>query len=201
MTDPVSTTRSTYDSIAVEFERVTRNPFSGHGDDLDAFVSMLAPGARVADVGCGPGRDAALLRERGVAVVRLDLSMAMLRLGDHSARAQVDMRVLPVRSGSLDGVWCHAALLHIPLADAPRVVAELGRVVRPAGALHLAVAEGDGEGWQTDLYDGAPRWFAHHRIEGLSVMLDQAGFVVEDVRRHSSHRDWLVVRASKQQAR
>ncbi|HEX6501011.1 MAG TPA: class I SAM-dependent methyltransferase [Micromonosporaceae bacterium] len=197
MTDPVAVTRATYDTIAVEYERRTRTPFAGLADDVDAFASALPVSALVADVGCGPGRDAALLSERGPVVVRLDLSLAMLRMGDRSRAVQADMRALPLRSDSLDGVWCQAAMLHVPLADAPLALAEFGRVVRRDGVLYLAVAEGDGEGWQTDVHSGEHRWFAHHRVDSLSALLAGAGFSVRDVTRRSSHRDWLVVRARR----
>jgi 2-polyprenyl-3-methyl-5-hydroxy-6-metoxy-1,4-benzoquinol methylase len=33
--------------------------------DMGRFVARLAPGVRVLDVGCGPGRDAAWLGEQG----------------------------------------------------------------------------------------------------------------------------------------
>jgi SAM-dependent methyltransferase len=44
-----------------------------------AFAAALPPGARVADLGCGPGCYAELLRRAGLRVVGLDLTAAMLR--------------------------------------------------------------------------------------------------------------------------
>ncbi len=121
--------------------------------------------------------------------------MGMLRIGGLSDVVQADMRELPLVTASLDGVWSHAALLHLPLADAPLALAEFARVLRRGGALHLTVAEGDGEGYQTDLYGGRPRFFAHHREDGLVAALAAAGFVTVQVERDSSHRDWLTVDA------
>jgi SAM-dependent methyltransferase len=197
MTDPVAATRATYDVIASDFERRTRTPFADLIADLDGFVSALPLGARVADVGCGPGRDAALLRERGVTVIPLDFSMEMLRIGDRSRAVQADMRALPLQSTSLDGVWCQAAMLHIPLAGVPAVLSEFGRVLRPGGKLYLTVAEGDGEGWQTGGYDGEIRWFAHHRVDSLAALLTGAGFATTGVRQRTSHREWLVITADR----
>ncbi|WP_433047945.1 class I SAM-dependent methyltransferase [Dactylosporangium sp. CS-033363] len=107
------------------------------------------------------------------------------------------MRALPFQAGSLDGVWCQAALLHVPLGGVPAVLAEFGRVVRAGGPWQLTVAEGDGEGWQSELYDGNPRWFAHHRADSLTAMLADAGFAAGRVRRRSANREWLAVRARK----
>jgi SAM-dependent methyltransferase len=80
----VTVTQSTYDTIAAEFERRTRSGFEGLAEEMAAFTAPLPAGARVADVGCGPGGDTGLLERRGYWVARLDLSEQMLRLGDGS---------------------------------------------------------------------------------------------------------------------
>jgi SAM-dependent methyltransferase len=198
MVDPLAVTRSTYDVIAPEFARAQVQGYPELAADLRWLAGQLPSGALVADVGCGPGRDLVLLRQHGFRAVGLDLSEAMLRAGGHSGVAQADMRALPLRDGCLDGIWCHAALLHIPHEYAPGVLAEFGRVVRPGGAVHLMVAGGDGEGWEPHGYGGdGLRWFAYHRLGPLTSLLGRAGFeVVESVSR-TSHRAWLGVRARK----
>jgi len=194
----VHVTRAHYDDVAHEFEQRSREPYEELQAHLDAFREQLPPDARVADVGCGPGRDTALLRERGLRVLGLDLSMGMLRVIERDDVAQADMRMLPIRTAGLDGVWCNAAMLHLPLADVPRTVAEFARVLRPGGALHLLVAEGDGEGWQVSPYDKhRRRWFSHHREEPLARMLADAGLEVSYVERRSRNRDWLLLRATR----
>ena len=192
----VRTTRATYDAIAGEYRQRTREPFGGLDEQVRAFLGRVPDQGLVADIGCGPGRDTDLLRRHGLTVIGLDLAEGMLREGGLADVAQADMRALPIADEVLDGIWCHAALLHLPLADAPVAIGEFARVLRPGGALHLVVAEGDGEGFQTDMYGGRPRWFSHHRAEGLTAMLGAAGFAVHGISRNSSHRDWLVVDAT-----
>ena len=70
-------------------------------------------------------------------------------------------------------------------------------VVKAGGPLHLTVAEGDGEGWQSDLYGGKPRWFAHHRRDSLMGMLADAGFTRGSVRHRLIHRHWLAIAARR----
>jgi SAM-dependent methyltransferase len=58
----------------------------GRGDDdrgwlvpvLDQFLAMVRPGGIVLDLGCGPGREAFELAERGVRVVGLDIASSLL---------------------------------------------------------------------------------------------------------------------------
>ncbi len=192
MSDPVARTRATYDEVADEFARVTATPWPELDRLISAFLVRLPERARVLDAGCGPGRDTRSLRGRGARVTGLDISFGMLRSQSLSGAAQADMRALPIADASVDGVWCQAALLHIPRADVPRVLAEFARVTRTAGALHLAVSEGDGENWETERYgSSSPRWFVHHRLAPLREMLAAAGWNVVDVSRLDHNRDWL----------
>jgi SAM-dependent methyltransferase len=195
--DRVRRTRDTYDEVAFEFAERAATPWPELNEMMSAFLVRLPERPRVLDAGCGPGRDTRLLRGRGARVVGLDLSFGMLRSQSLSGAVQADMRVLPVASAAVDGVWCQAALLHIPRAAVPGVLAEFARVTRSAGVLHLAVSEGDGEGWATARYGpGSPRWFVHHRFEPLRETLADAGWQVVDVSRLRTSRDWLCLLAT-----
>ena len=104
----------------------------------------LEPGARVLDVGCGPGRHAVALAARGISVVGIDLSWRFVSLGaagDTDARfVHADARLLPVRDGAFDAAvsLCQGAfgLLGGPGADPggeARVLEAMARAVRPGG--------------------------------------------------------------------
>jgi SAM-dependent methyltransferase len=200
MIEPTSETRKTYDLISTEYAKrkvATDARLLGH---LDAMCATIPAGGVVVDAGCGPGLEITLLRERGFRVAGLDLSLGQLRTGGLSGVAQADMRHLPLRTASADALWCQAALLHIPHPAVPSVLGEFARVVRPGGALYLAVAEGDGAGWEVATQYGSDlrRWFTYHREPDLTALLATAGFEVGRVARNrGSHRDWLAVHASR----
>jgi SAM-dependent methyltransferase len=189
--------RDTYDAIALDYHARANRIWPELPAAVARFAQAVPAGDWVADVGCGPGRDTALLRSAGLRAVGLDLSLGMLRAGGLAGMAQADMRALPVGSGALAGVWSCAALLHIPLAAAPGVLAEFARVVRPGGVLHLQVAEGDGEEWQYGGSQGRPRFFAHHREPELTSQLGAVGFAVYRVERAATHRNWLIIDAGR----
>jgi SAM-dependent methyltransferase len=195
--DPVGANRATYDRVAPLYRQRSGTVYPRLVEMVAGFAAAVPRGGWVADIGCGPGRDTALLREAGLRVIGLDLSLGMLRADGLPDVAQADMRALPLADGALAGIWCSAALLHIPLADAPRVLAGFARVSAPGGVLHLQVAEGDGEHWEIDHYPGERRFFAHHREPELTAALARVGFTVHGVRRNEGHRSWLIMDATR----
>jgi GNAT superfamily N-acetyltransferase len=197
---PITETQQTYDHIAAEFARRNAQPWPHVIEDIEELAASLPPAAIIADVGCGPGRDATLMREHGLRAAGFDLSMGQLRAGDQQDVVQADMRQLPVRSGSVDAIWCQAALLHIPRPAVPAVLAEFARIGRPGGQLYLRVAEGDGEGYEAASQYGSDRrrWFTLHHEQDLVSLLTGAGFTVDRVSRSHSNRDWLYLRAHRE---
>jgi hypothetical protein len=110
---------------------------------------------------------------------------------------QADMRHLPLSAGSVHGIWCWAALLHLPREAVPRAVVEFARVLCSGGSLSVSIAEGDGEGFEVATAYGSDRrrWFTRYREPEFTALLTAAGFCVRNTRRHRGYRDWLSVHA------
>jgi SAM-dependent methyltransferase len=112
-------------------------------DLVDSVLDRLdvLPGARVLDVGCGPGTYLARLRARdpSLVTVGVDLSVGMLAeaRGAGTARvACVDATALPFEAGSFDAVTANHMLYHVEPIE--RAVEEARRVLAPGGVF-LAV--------------------------------------------------------------
>jgi SAM-dependent methyltransferase len=79
--------------------------------DFVADALGLAPGERVLDVGCGPGRHSHALARRGLRVVGVDVAEAFVDLArrrapEGAAFVRGDARDLSVRPSSVDAVVC-----------------------------------------------------------------------------------------------
>jgi SAM-dependent methyltransferase len=179
MDDPAGQIRASYDAIGSRFLENARDR-SAIAPWLDRFASALPVGARVVDLGAGPGIDSAILRRRGLRVVSLDLSLGMLRAGlndFHGPRIQADTRQLPLATATVAGVWANASLLHLRRAELPAALAEVRRVLRAPGLLYVSVKRGTGAEWESDRY-GQPRFFQYWTEAALDAALHAGGFSI-----------------------
>ncbi len=127
-------TRAFYQRHAAEYAAATlRAPMDRF---IERFAQELPRGARVADLGCGGGRDLRLLRERGLDPIGLDSAEALAVIAQQYSGASVvvgDLRSLPFGANAFDGVWASASLLHLRRANMSAPLAEIFRVIRAGG--------------------------------------------------------------------
>ena len=198
-------TVASYETFAEDYRAGTQEMPDEVRAAIEQFVSALDAGARVLEIGSGPGRDALALEEAGLSVRRTDITPAFVRmLRADGFTADVldplsDDLDDPERDAPYDGVWASASLVHARREDLPIALAALARATRPGGALHLALKEGDGARFSTHGHVGGPRHFTFWREESLRAVLEDAGWVVDDVRRAPGLRNetWLDVQASR----
>lgn len=200
-----STARS-YDLIAAEYAHRNASLPEDAAAFREAFVASVRGGGLVADLGCGPGRDALYFASAGLSVVGIDASSEMVRLAvTNGVDARVgDLRKPGLVPGSVDGIWSSASLLHVPRGDVPRTLRAWHQALAPGGVLGLLTSTGTDEGWEQVPYDptkqvlppSVRRWFVHHEKPGLLTLLVDAGFHVDAVSERVSHRVWLQVLAS-----
>jgi ubiquinone/menaquinone biosynthesis C-methylase UbiE len=185
--------RATYDRLSGVYERAL-GPVEG--ESQRRAVATLAEtvdlsGARVVEVGCGPGARFADLADRvGPAgtVVGLDAAAGMVAAarGRGGEVVRGDARRLPLAAGSVDAVLALDVLELFSAADLRRVLAEVRRVLCSGGRLCAVAMSTD------DVPDSgflrAYEWVFRHvpgaasvgcRPVDLPAALADAGFVVE----------------------
>jgi SAM-dependent methyltransferase len=117
---------------------------------MHEILVSLAAGARVLDLGARSGSfDPALYP--GTLVVRLDLHRPAATHGVPTVQA--DAGAMPFGSGAFDVVIANHSLEH--MTDLASVLAEIGRVVRRAGSLYVAVPD------SSTVSDRIYRWVYH----------------------------------------
>lgn len=112
---------------------------------------QLAPHSRVIDIGCGHGRHALALAERGVEVAGIDFAVALLtrarqlerELGTRCSWVRGDMRRLPFRPESAAGAIIMDAFGFFDSDDEhDAVLREAARVLMPGRCLAMKVVNG-----------------------------------------------------------
>jgi SAM-dependent methyltransferase len=103
--------------------------------------TRVGAGARVLDVGCGPGTITAAAAARGATAVGVDLAVEMLALARERHPGiefvEGDAEELPFADGAFDAVVGGFILNHLPAPE--RAVADAARVLAPGGRLAVAV--------------------------------------------------------------
>lgn len=133
---------------AAEAARYSARISTATDRDLLAFLARLPTQGRILELGCGSGRDAAMMLARGYAVEPTDGSPEMASQAE--ARLGCTVRVLPFQKldamAAYNGVWANACLLHVPRADLTDVLARVHRALASNGLFYASYKAGDAEG-------------------------------------------------------
>jgi SAM-dependent methyltransferase len=180
--------QSGYDRVAEHyatefFEELARKPFDCQL--LDEFANSVRGEGVVCELGCGPGQVARYLKDSGVDIRGIDLSLEMVRvatrLNPDIPFQQGDMLSLTLEDDSLAAIVLFYSIIHIKREDVTRALQEMHRVLTPGGRLFLAFHGGDGELHRDEWY-GETVSIDFRLFQGneMSSYLEAAGF--EDIR-------------------
>lgn len=155
----------------IEAPVYTASGTGGVGRHIPEFLTRLCPAARILELGCGGGIDAAYMTAQGHVVIATDGCAAI------AARAEVRLGK-PVRvmrfdelnaEAEFDAVVASASLLHVPRDDLPNILRLIWTALKPGG-WHIATYKGGGfEG-----RDGFGRYFNYPDREQLRGFYEAA---------------------------
>ena len=140
--DVTQQTTQTYDNIAPDYCRKTRQPKFLDWEEtyIKKLMSYIAkPNPSILDVGCGDGRHSILIDKNGGRATGIDLSKSMLReaktLYPKGDFRQADMRQLPFDDDYFDGIWSSGSIYHVTKSDVRKVIEEFKRVLKTEGVV------------------------------------------------------------------
>jgi len=133
---------------------------------LDIFLSKLAPGAVILELGCGSGGDSAVMIARGFDVRPTDGTPEMAEQASKHLGRPVDV----LRFGDIDavsafdGIWANACLLHAPRAELGGILGRIHKALRSCGVFYASFKAGEAEG-----HDGLGRYYNYPSRDWLSA--------------------------------
>ncbi len=173
---------SAFDRQTLDFYAGQAESYIGHRPqkidaDVAEFLERLVPGARILELGCGGGIDAAHMIACGFEVEPTD------GVAEMAAQAEANLG-RPVRfmrfdqldaAEHYDAVIANASLLHVPLTELTPILARIWRALKPGG-WHLATYKTAAE----QGYDEHGRYYNY-------LSQDEAG------RRYRDAGDWMSI--------
>jgi 2-polyprenyl-3-methyl-5-hydroxy-6-metoxy-1,4-benzoquinol methylase len=170
--DKTKKTIETYDKHADSYQSKFMD-FESYKTKLEAFCDILSPGAKVLDVGCGPGNAAKLLAEshKEFEILGIDLSTEMInraRTNVVSTRVNFsvgDIRNLNLKGTEYDAVLASFCLPHLTNEEAKKLVHDIGEALCEDGFLYLSCMEGSKSGFETTSFSSKDYIFFNYYSE------------------------------------
>lgn len=164
--------------------------------DMSDFYSrleiFLAPGMRILDVGCGPGRDLKYFSKKYEAF-GLEPSLELCKIAkEFSGREVVNSDLLSFESSDkFDAIWACASLLHIESHKLESAFNKVSTLLKAGGFFYSSFKYGDFEG------DRNGRHFTDLTENRFESLINSTGLIVKshwltsDIRPGRENEKWL----------
>jgi len=169
--------REYFDRVAQEWDQMRQDFFPDGVREAALAAAAVDPGKVAADIGAGSGFITEGLLEKGLRVIAVDQSAAMLESAREKFQAieAIDFRVgdsdaLPIADAEVDYVFANMFLHHVE--SPPKAVKEMVRILKPAGRIVITdLDEHEFEFLRTEQHD---RWMGFRRLD-IEEWFAQAG--------------------------
>lgn len=188
-----------YNAKAEDYNQMTQN--SAEAQALTEFITAIPINGYVLDLGCGPGKSSALMREQGLRVDAVDASPAMVKLANNSFNLNARLGTFNDLESfdEYDGVWANFSLLHATATEFPQILRSIHAALKPDGLLHLGMKTGTGA-----KRDHLGRFYTYYSRDELDEHLNQVGFRIQAARTGTdpglagTNDPWVTLRSVKQ---
>ncbi|MBM9514133.1 class I SAM-dependent methyltransferase [Desulfogranum marinum] len=161
--------------------------FEPYREKIELFSQKYIPKhAKVLDLGCGPGGNARLIRERvpTCSVTGVDVSQKMIALARQLA-PKGDFIVEDIRQFMpdrlFDVVIASFCIVHLTDQETAALLSTLSKGMAENGYLYLSFMEGDGEGLERTSFSTEHIYFNYYQTNRIHRLLSQNLFEVQEV--------------------
>lgn len=183
-------TVKTYDKYAKEYDEEVIEFWENFPKIIiDKFCEKLR-GNKILDLGSGSGRDALILRDKGLEVVCVDASKEMIKITNDLGFESIesDFQNYNFSKEKFDGVWAYTSLLHITKEEMKKVLEEIYKTLKPNGVFLIGMIEGIYEGEvERENMLGEKRFFRFYEEQELQKIIEEIGFKFEFQERYKPH--------------
>lgn len=201
------------------WKEITRNSYDQHADQFASFAStyrgkmqrwtedfsrQFPKNSSILDVGCGAGRDALYLTEKGLLVTGIDFSKKLIEIVKKKVPNGkffvMDFENLSLPQNSFEGAWANASLYHLPRTNLLKVFEQIREILKERGLFLSTYRVGEGERFTKEKRGDAilERFAVYYQPEEIKEMLTKAGFKdIEFELDHIETGDWMRFLARK----
>ena len=165
-------TLAAYEARADDYLRLTAS--TKPHKSLQEFMDELPAGAKVLDIGCGPGTESAHMRAAGLSPDPFDASESMVKHARDTFNLPARIATFDEIAGdsAYDGAWANFSLLHADPSRLPQHISAIAKALRPDGLFHIAMKTGSGV-----RRDTLGRLYAYLSVSELKDLLIQSGLI------------------------
>lgn len=155
-------------------------------DQINKFYALLPRHPHILEAGCASGRESAYFIKKNARVVGVDLSKNLLRIARRNNPRAKYIRAnflrIPKRANVFDGVFAHAALVHLEtIREVRQALREFYRVVKPGGIVYVRVKKhvnGKKTAVVSDTFSGHKRFFRYFTLVEMKKYMKNAGLAI-----------------------
>lgn len=164
-------------------------PYANH---VIEFAKLIVVGAKVLDIGCGPGNVAKqLFTVKPMQITGVDLSEEMVKLARSNVPAgefyTQDIRSLDFPRDHFDAVMMSFCIVHLSDEEAYELLANAINSICPGGVLYLSFMEGKKAGFETTSFSQEPIYFNYFNGDVIEEFLVTNGITVLQMVRQDYH--------------
>jgi SAM-dependent methyltransferase len=192
----VARTIRSYNRIATNYHAVHAGKLVSQ-EQLDEFISLTNPPAKVLDIGTGPGYDLKYLASKytvkGIEPSKRFFEIAKLE-NPHLSIEHVDITNAKLGTNVYKGIWARDSLHHVPGGQLESVFTKIAAALVEGGIFYVIVREGEGEIIEEEQksYDSVKRFYHLFTAKELIERAEAAGLELVKIDRNKRSHDWVV---------